>query len=354
MKNDIWAIKNSPPVAAGTGLLALDVIKESNNIGLHLIKAGGSFGNIITILSYLGWETYPIARLGNDETSIEIKNDISTFGVNLKYILIDAFTKTPIIIEKLKTDKFNQPKHNFLLSCPYCKSWFPRFKPLTLIQVDQLIPKLPEASVFYSDRLAPAILKLVEKYYKSGALIVFEPGKISDVRLFSKCLTMCHILKYHEGTLNGYEKLLDNSKLPLEIETLGSKGLKYRFKYESSNVSDWLYLKPYDVGEMKDTAGAGDWLTAGLIHILGQNGANGFSKLNQRDYLKAMDFSQALAAFACKFEGPRGVMYSLNKKNFMKNIELTLRNSDLEISYDTNFNSEIKFQPFCLNCRQSL
>lgn len=222
-------------------------------------------------------------------------------------------------------------------------------------QVNELIPKLPNASVFYLDRLAPAVLKLAEYYSKRGALIVLEPANISSIKLFTKRLKICHILKYNKGTLNGLEELVESSIPPLEIETLGSDGLRYRFKNGSANVSEWSHLKTYDVGEIKDTAGAGDWCTAGLIHVLGQYGSNGFFKLGRQDYIKALKFSQALAAFGCKFEGPRGGMYLLKKDEFIKNINLILKkDANLEIEYKNNILDKNSRQLFCPKCNHSL
>ena len=353
MNNNFWVINNPPPLVAGTGLLTIDIIKNNVENQPPISKAGGSFGNVITILSYLGWDAYPIARLGNDDIAIKIKDDLNKFNVNLNYIMLDKSTKTPLIIENVGNDKSNKPKHSFRLSCPNCNSWFPRYKPLTLNQVDELIPKIPSVSVFYFDRLAPAVLKLAEFYHKRGALIIFEPAKISDIKLLSKCLKMCHILKYQEGSLKGHEELIRNSNLPLEIETLGSEGLRYRFKTRNLKISKWFKLKTYDIGEIKDAAGAGDWCSAGLIHIFGQYGSAGFLKLNQKDYLRAFNFCQALAAFACKFEGARGGMYLLKKDDYIKNINSILNKEKLQIIYKNNLVDETE-NIFCSKCKHPL
>ena len=55
--------KNLRPVAVGTGLLALDVIVNAETEGPPQCFAGGSCGNVLTILSYLDWNTFPVARL---------------------------------------------------------------------------------------------------------------------------------------------------------------------------------------------------------------------------------------------------------------------------------------------------
>ena len=52
------------PARGGSGPVTLDVAcGESGGPGFF---AGGSCGNVLTILSYPGWDSYPAARLGDD------------------------------------------------------------------------------------------------------------------------------------------------------------------------------------------------------------------------------------------------------------------------------------------------
>ena len=55
------------PVCLGTGLVVLDVVMNGNPHSRSKVWAGGSCGNVLTILSYLGWNAFPITRLGNDD-----------------------------------------------------------------------------------------------------------------------------------------------------------------------------------------------------------------------------------------------------------------------------------------------
>ena len=54
------------PVVAGTGLVALDVVINHATGSPQKVFAGGTCGNVLTILSYLGWLSYPIARMDRD------------------------------------------------------------------------------------------------------------------------------------------------------------------------------------------------------------------------------------------------------------------------------------------------
>ena len=54
--------KFAQPTVFGLGLVALDVILDPCAVQ-PLLYSGGTCGNVLTILSYLGWEARPIARL---------------------------------------------------------------------------------------------------------------------------------------------------------------------------------------------------------------------------------------------------------------------------------------------------
>ena len=71
-----------PPSVYGTGLISLDII-VSMRPEEHYHWSGGTCGNVLTILSYLGWESFPIARLNSDTASVHVKSRHGTLGCSL-------------------------------------------------------------------------------------------------------------------------------------------------------------------------------------------------------------------------------------------------------------------------------
>jgi fructokinase len=53
------------PTITGTGLVALDVVCNAQSQCVPAFFAGGTCGNVLTILSYLGWRAMPISRLSH-------------------------------------------------------------------------------------------------------------------------------------------------------------------------------------------------------------------------------------------------------------------------------------------------
>ena len=51
----LFALAEQRPVVVGTGLVALDVVINSDVHRPPRLWAGGTCGNVLTILSYLGW-----------------------------------------------------------------------------------------------------------------------------------------------------------------------------------------------------------------------------------------------------------------------------------------------------------
>src|SRR5574337_794923 len=136
------------PTCMGSGLVALDVIyeKPKNN---PKFRAGCSCGNVLTILSYFGWNSYPISRLGNDQEGNRIIEDMKRWNVKTDFVELDSKIDSPRIIERISEGKI--PKHRFYLKCEH-GNWLPQRKPFLLKSLEVIQNKFPQSNVFYFDR----------------------------------------------------------------------------------------------------------------------------------------------------------------------------------------------------------
>ena len=310
--NDLIA-HSERPLILGTGLLALDVIVGADPGRPATLAAGGTCGNVLTVLSFLGWDALPIARLNGDAASRLLCEDLERWGVSLKFVDRTPCAPTPIIVQRNQRDA----THRFSMACPECGTWFPRFRPVTQEATRAIVTDLLDRTsaglrpqIFFFDRVSRSSLLLAEASTACGAIVVFEPTSIGNPRLFSEALSYTHILKYSRTQLRDLAtRDLSDDGLWMEIETLGSNGFRYRAREFSG--TRWHHIPAISIARVADTSGAGDWCIAAVLERLGRSGVVGLDRVGRDSLQEALSFARTLAAFACKYEGARGAMYAM-------------------------------------------
>ncbi|MBS1668946.1 MAG: hypothetical protein JST58_16345 [Bacteroidetes bacterium] len=300
-------IMDKSPVCVGTGLMALDIVMNGDPKKGQTF-AGGSCGNIISILSFLGWETFPIARFSKMKATDEILIDLNKWNVNKDFIFIEKTGSTPIIIHRIYNDKDNNVKHRFEFKVPGTGKWLPGYKSILRTETEDILAKKAAANVFFFDRVSRAALDLAYSYKKAGSLIFFEPSSIKEDTQFKEAIELADIIKFSSERIRSFSEKFPEKQAFLEVETLGSEGLLYRTKKQKKN--EWKYLSSLKLTKIADSAGAGDWCSAGIIHMLGKNGAKGLRASSISEIETALEYGQLLGAANCLYEGARGLMYN--------------------------------------------
>jgi sugar/nucleoside kinase (ribokinase family) len=314
--------------AVGTGLVALDIVIASTAGGQVGAWAGGTCGNVLTILAYLGWNSYPLARLSDDSTSRAIREDMHRWGVRLDFVRTESHGSTPVIIQQIRRSSSGEAVHSFSCRCPLCGSYLPGYKPLLAKTAAELLPELPSPKIFFFDRTSRGALQLAQYFGQRGALVIYEPAGVGDPALFREALMLAHVVKYSHERMRDVVDLETTRAPHLIIETRGQDGLRFRTQLSGRRLHTWTELKAFRVKEVQDAAGAGDWCTAGLIHHLGTAGLEGFLRTDSSQLLDAFRFGQALAGWNCGFEGARGGMYRVTPRQFHSAINRILDGAD--------------------------
>ncbi len=240
MMNSISKIQSSKkPVCTGAGLVALDVIFNGDPNNPKFL-AGGSCCNVLTILSYLGWNSLPVSRLGKDVEGDRIIEDMKKWGVKTKFVEKDPKISSPRIIEKAYSGK--NPRHSFSLKCLHVK-WLLDRKSFLLDSLKQIEDQIPASKVYYMDRATPSSLLLAKRQKEKGALVIFEPPRLLDDKNFKNCLEIADIVKHCYDLKSNNNSL--NMKIPLEIHTMGEKGLRYRANILGQTI--WTELPAFSV-----------------------------------------------------------------------------------------------------------
>lgn len=317
MLNTSTQAKKAGPRLVTTGLLALDVVIGPETDKPARFWAGGTCGNVSAILSHFDWEVFPVARLGDDSIGCLVLEDLKKWRVKLDFVERDVAIGTPVVIEKLRKDKHGKPYHRFSFTCPSCGAWLPSYRPPKVSRIVEWKERIPNPAVFFFDRVSPAALSLATTFAEGDTLIVFEPSGIGDPRLFRQAMELAHVVKYSHERVRELAELRPSLNPLLEIETLGEDGLRYRRRIRK-RTERWSILESLAAGVVRDSAGAGDWCTAGILSCLGLVGAAGISELSASELTKAIRYGQALAAWSCRYEGPRGGMYQSNKTEMLE------------------------------------
>lgn len=353
MPINLWQSGKEAPTCVGSGLVALDVLVHDDLTADPKLWAGGSCGNVMAILSYFGWSSYPIARLKNDTAAELLVSDLSRCGVNTELIERTESGSTPVIVEKLGISRKGTPSHRFEWTCPRCGAWLPKYRPVLERATDSIRAAMPVSEVFYFDRISRSAITLASECKRNGSLVVFEPSGLGDPKHFQECLEIADIVKYSDQRLKGLSKVTDKFAVPLEVETLGANGLRYRRKAKGARRTKWYHLPPFELPKMVDAAGAGDWCTAGLINMIGRDGPGRFESLNREIVEDGLRVGQVLATINCGYLGARGAMYSLSKMELDKTVNQLLKADKVTVKQDMTHLEHVAGYSFCSECGES-
>ncbi|MFN0050625.1 MAG: PfkB family carbohydrate kinase [Planctomycetales bacterium] len=312
--------KKTPPLVVGTGLVALDVVVSRISGKPPRYWSGGTCGNVLTVLSYLGWKAQPVARLGTGIATDLVVEDLKRWNVSDRFIRVDDDGRTPVIVERITKNIRGVPRHSFSWRCTECGAPFPGYRAELGEVAEEIATQLGQPQVFFFDRVSSGALILARACAEAGGLIVFEPSGVGNPILFRRAWQLAHVVKYSHERLSELPEM-DTCRSPrLQIETLGDEGLRYRRTGAGNRPTRWIELKSLPVPSVKDTAGAGDWCTAGLLSRVGREGLQGFLKITDQQLREALRYGQALSAWNCAFEGARGGMYVVSRRVFADQI----------------------------------
>ena len=304
----------------GTGLIALDQVIGLDPRTPVRCWTGGTCGNVLSILAWLGWDAYPVARMNDDAASEYVREDMAHWGVHLDWITCAPTTHTPIIVQEIRRGRNGRPKHRFSWSCLRCGEWLPPYRAVTVNAVEAIKPALADASVFFLDRLSRATLTLAADASARGAVVVFEPSTKATDKLMTEALALAHVVKYADDRVDSLQDAMEDwSAALLEVRTLGEKGLEYRHRL-GRGTSNWIHLKAVSAPRLADASGCGDWCTAGLIAKAAVGGQNGLRRTAARGVRAALRYGQTLAAWNSCFEGARGGMYAVTLREFDRQV----------------------------------
>lgn len=309
------------PVSVGAGFIALDwLLVGEGRTTADQQYAGGSCGNVLSILSHFAWSSYPVARFGKDANARELLADLHDCGVNTQFVTQSDTGVTPMIVIRLAQRRDGSVGPRFEWKHPKSGDWLPRYRPLPQTIANEVTPELPEAHLFYFDRVEKSALIMAKAMREKGSVVFFEPSSCKDDELFTECLSVSDVVKYSHERIDKIPRNPVSKSPRLEIQTLGPTGLRYRLKEGSTSPGVWRHLPAFPIDTYVDSTGCGDWCSAGIIDKLCRRGRDHFLKLDESEILAGIRYGQALAAVNCQYQGARGPMYKTTQKKLTTDV----------------------------------
>lgn len=286
----------APCRVVGTGLVALDRIR-ADGADLEIEELGGSCGNVLISLAMLGRPVTPVLRLGSDPVGARLKRDLRLAGADTRLVVRESEVRSPVIIELVDTAS---GEHSFAFTCPDTSERLASFQPITRKELARAMPLLNACSLFYADRVSDAICNAMEVASAAGAIVHFEPSSAGDDILFQRALATADIFKFSAARLppGTMASLRPES---FGIVTAGSHGLEVHHR----GVSHRLPALPAE--KVRDTCGAGDMVTLGLLDAILQSAPCPRTPPALATILAGVRSGQRLAAANCAYVGARGL-----------------------------------------------
>lgn len=282
-------MRDAPSVLCA-GYMPLDVIDDGT---VPRRRAGGTAGNVAAILAFLGWDAALAGRVGDDDAGDQLLADLMHAGVDCRLVDRDLGAATTRLVHRIAGGE-----HCYLYTCPHCAQKLPRSRPLTLERLGTVIGARRRPDVYFFDRVNAATIALAEHYAHAGTLVVYEPSTPASASLLQRAIAAATIVKgsveHGPGLVASYE---GGGPGQLRVITEGSAGARFRL-----GNGAWHRVGVYEV-PVVDASGAGDWTTAGMLHMLA-----GIPRPTQQEVRDAIEFGHSFAALNCALPGARGLM----------------------------------------------
>ena len=258
-----------------------------------LEEVGGTCGNVMSILAWMGWDARPLACLDNSPEGLKITEDLKRYGCDCRYV-----TNTPgggTTLLRCTHKKTADGKH--VMSVRAGSPGGSRFPKRHFLRARDEAPafldSLDEApAVFFFDDPAAGNRLIAKELRERGSLIYFEPSRLVSNADF-EAVAISDIIKFSDENIPDVS-FADAYPDKVFIQTMGAKGVRYK-----SRDLPWTTVNGVHNDNVVDTEGAGDWFTATFI--------DGLMDARELDY--AIKNAVSIAARSIEHMGSLGMIH---------------------------------------------
>ena len=294
------------PRVLTAGYLTLDMIVRNADTRDYWHTAGGTCGNVSVFTSALGADVSILARVGEDQRGQRLLEGLTAAGVDISHIETVARLHTPGIVELVRSTP--EGAHRFTFRCPVCGTKLPKAAVVSKRQAELEVKCIDKFDVFFFDRATSATVRLAEAAREAGLLVMFEPTSIPRTAWAGRAAELSDIVKVslQSGYNSSKWRLTPGPSKQFIVETLGARGARFLSR-SPHGWGSWQEVPAAAQSCIRDTAGAGDWLTAGLITSLPLQP----DALDIDTMRASIGYGQRLSAISLAFDGPSGALTAL-------------------------------------------
>ena len=289
----------------GVGTFPLDnlMVKHSkDDVETIYQHVGGTAGNVMSILAWMGWHSLPAARLDDSEVGLQLKADLESYGCDTRYLTNTPDGGTTILDIIHKTGRDGKPKTAYLAHSPR-GGRFVNHRFWTLKQAQELFDSLEEMpDVFLFDRCAPGNILLAQLFHERGVLVYYEPNEPVD-RNFLRAVAASDIVKV-SNEKHPDVSFIEGFTDKLFIQTMSEKGLRFKLRAEG-----WITIPPEHNPHAVDGEGAGDWTTSAFIHEMGHHRMLTFDRIHLPNVTHCLEEAQRVASQSVSYIGAKGLIH---------------------------------------------
>lgn len=274
----------------------------------HVVREeiGGTCGNVMTMLPYLGVETYPLAIFDRSAQGLQMKEDLARYGADTRFVRNEDKGGTTLLRCTHKTEPDGTHTMSFRMTSP--GSRFPRRKQLGALNGEavafaQTLDFVPD--LFFFDDPAAGNMALARELRAKGTVVYFEPeGVDKKVSTFLKRVEVSDIVKFSGEKIEDYS-FTDLFPDKLFIRTMGKGGLEFRLRGGS-----WIHVPAVANDNVVDWEGAGDWTSSAFIAGLLKVTSPDVRTISEETVKGILMEAQALASKSVSYMGSKGMINS--------------------------------------------
>ena len=298
--------RQGPPRLLAAGYLTLDMIVRDLAKGDYWHSAGGTCGNVSIFTSALGVEVSLLARMGKDQRARRILHYMDAAGVDTLNVEHNSALRTPGIVELIRDTA--KGEHRFTHWCPLCEIRLPKQAVVSKGMAESVAKDIDQFDAYFFDRATSATISIARAAREAGLIVMFEPPSVPRTSRAKSAAALSDIVKISRRAGHNARDWIScsNGSTKFIIETLGPAGTRFR-EVSSGRPGEWVQLPAVTSTLIKDTAGAGDWLTAGLLAGLLLRRYT----LSEDSIVDLIEYGQRLSAISIAFDGPSGALTAL-------------------------------------------